>query len=240
MRLHSLMMIVLVGGLVALSGCKSLEELSAQLRQGPPVTIGQPDVRGPVGAQFDVAGEQPKEQLSALDLADRELLRHCPEVNLVDDLSELHQFREEADYNEDEKIAWVTLSHLNNHCVVDDGQLAVNLTMSFEANLGPKSRIFDQDQPTISYPYFIAVTDANGRILDKEIHGVSLSFDADQSRKQHKENLQKIVFLDEEGAKPPYSIMVGFQLSPDELAYNQINRGKLLAPIAGKKPKPFS
>lgn len=172
-----------------------------------------------------------------LAMADRNLLDKCPELYLVDELSELHQFRDTSSYDEDEKIAWVTLDYASRECAVEDGRLLAKIRLDFNAHLGPRSRIFEQDQPTVSYPYFIAVTDARGEILDKEIHGISLSFESDQTDKKYREGIVIDVDLDDESARPPFFIMVGFQLSPDELTYNQIIRGKLLAPNAGKKPQ---
>ena len=216
-----------------LPGCKTLDGLT----QNPNKTTQTSDFKQKDNDKSKDTSQQVSSIDETLAMADRNLLDKCPELYLVDELSELHQFRDTASYDEDEKIAWVTLDYASRECAVEDGRLLAKIRLDFNAHLGPRSRIFEQDQPTVSYPYFIAVTDARGEILDKEIHGISLSFKSDQTDKKYREGIVIDVDLDDESARPPFFIMVGFQLSPDELTYNQIIRGKLLAPNAGKKPQ---
>lgn len=162
--------------------------------------------------------------------------RRCPEIELVRDLKELHQFSGHNNYDHNDKIATVTLVEIDGQCQYRGNEMALRIDMTFDAVLGPKSRIFDQDQPTISYPYFIAITDSTGEIVDKELHGVSLRFSSDENSKTHIEDFKKIVNLNNLSGTPPYIIMVGFQLSPEELHYNQVYRARLLGPEIGRKP----
>lgn len=209
-------------------GCKSLSAITQDIKHDSQPTVSE--------------GKKSSDShsiISSFDLESKDINASCPDVVLVKDLSEMHQFRDTNNTLESEKIASIFLRNIAHQCVVENGKLSVQIAMGFEAHLGPRSRIFNQDEPTISYPYFLAITDTNGEILDKEIHGVSLSFNSDQSHKKHKEHISKILNISSLKGDPPYTIMVGFQLSPEELRYNQIIRGKLLAPEAGKKPKYF-
>ena len=224
---------LLLVGIISLGGCKTLDSLTKTQSTSSNEAIKK-NVED-VDKEEKITSSQ-----ESINLADTDKMDRCPEVSLVDELSELHQFRSHSTQDEDEKIARIHLDDVNKHCVIRDGDLAVNLTLTFNAFLGPRSRIFETDQPTISYPYFIAVTDSTGKILDKEIHGISLSFASDQSKLTHIERIQKSLDLGtlqgESPARPPFSVMIGFQLSPEELRYNQINRGRLLGPEAGRKP----
>lgn len=160
----------------------------------------------------------------------------CPQIELVNDLKELHQFSGENNYDQSERIATVTFDTVKGECQRKGNKIAIQIEMRFDASLGPKSRVFDKDQPTISYPYFIAVTDSSGEVVDKELHGVSLRFSSDENSKAHLESFKKIIDLKNISGSPPYLVMVGFQLSPEELRYNQIYRAGLLGPDIGRKP----
>lgn len=160
----------------------------------------------------------------------------CPQIELVNDLKELHQFSGDNSYEQSERIATVTFDTVKGECQRKGNKIAIQIEMRFDASLGPKSRVFDKDQPTISYPYFIAVTDSSGDVVDKELHGVSLRFSSDENRKTHVESFRKIIDLKNIAGSPPYLVMVGFQLSPEELRYNQIYRAGLLGPDIGRKP----
>jgi hypothetical protein len=86
-----------------------------------------------------------------------------------------------------------------------------------EATRGPAS-----GERSITIPYFVAVTDAQNRILDKAVYTVAASFPANRSRVRMTGE-EVALTLPVEAERPPasYTVVVGFQLTETELAINR-------------------
>ena len=113
------------------------------------------------------------------------------------------------------------------HDVADDGSgtIIVELAAELLAARGPANR--DREA---QFDYFVTVTSASGRILNKETFGLTVTFPGNRTR---------LTLLDDD---PPvsltlpmapnqrvddYRVLVGFQLSREELEYNRRRRRTL-------------
>lgn len=74
--------------------------------------------------------------------------------------------------------------------------------------------------------YFVAVVDRAQKILAKEVFEVSLGLSAENTQVVLSERLQPRIPLRANESGSDVEILVGFQLSPDELAWNRKQRGK--------------
>lgn len=147
----------------------------------------------------------------------------CPQVKIVDELSALSEFSDissPADYN---LVSRVTLAQSESACTYDGNNAVVDLKLVFEGQIGPKGRVKPSDTPTFSYPFFIAVTNANGEIKAKEVFGASVTYAAGQNGHTYYESLRQIIPVENGIEARNFNVLVGFQLSPEQLRYNRAN-----------------
>lgn len=145
----------------------------------------------------------------------------CPAVETTRVLREIHQFMAPEDPQEGERISSLKIANVDHNCRHRGVNVIVELAIMFEGQLGPKARIFDNDRPSFAYPYFIAIENSAGDILAKEIFASTMSYGKDQQSIIHEENIRQIIPLAPGDTGDDYKITVGFQLSGDELLYNE-------------------
>lgn len=147
----------------------------------------------------------------------------CPQVNIVPDLGMLHEFTDMEQPSDTTLVSAATMEVERTSCVYspEHGSVAVQMTLAFSSRLGPRSKIYKGDKPNFAYPYFLAVTNPEDEIVAKEVFAASMSFPADQGAMEYRETLRQIVPLEQITDGPDYAILIGFQLSDDQLAYNR-------------------
>jgi len=69
--------------------------------------------------------------------------------------------------------------------------------------------------------YFVAVIDRRQNILNKRDFTIDLDFPAAQSRLEITEELEEFISMGKGGNGADYGIVIGFELTPDELQYNR-------------------
>jgi hypothetical protein len=153
--------------------------------------------------------------------AQKEEAMPCPQVILVEELRAIHQFKDANHPKPGEKVSSGYFSGAGAACQQTGNNLVVQLTLHLRGELGQTAIDKKSPRPSFSYPYFVAVTDAGGNVVAKEIFAANISYDAGQSSSATEENIREIVPLSGTGVEKGYSIMIGFQLSDGELAYNR-------------------
>lgn len=96
-------------------------------------------------------------------------------------------------------------------CQTVGADMTVNLTFKVDATLAPNV----QAKP-VKAPYFVVVMVA-GKIVAKEIFPVTLAFGPGVDKIATTETVDKISLPLRRNAKPDYEILVGFQLSPEQM-----------------------
>jgi len=142
----------------------------------------------------------------------------CPRIGILSDAADLTRFsggsRDLAAMQIDAKIAG-----FNAKCdLTDRGQaLDVTLTINIQAERGPAFQ-----GRTAELPYMIAVVDPNGnRVMAREAYVIRANFEPNVPKTQvgTEEVNIRIPGIPPEAAKK--QVLIGFQLTPDELALNR-------------------
>ncbi len=145
----------------------------------------------------------------------------CPQIEIVTELAAFHDFADPQSMKASDLVSLVEISQAQSACEYTAKSVTVDLKVTFDGMLGPKGRLHDSDRPFFSYPFFVAVTSPGGQILVKEVFGASLTYDAGQNRHAYYENLRQIVPVKSRGDGSRHKVLVGFQLTPEQLAYNR-------------------
>lgn len=165
-------------------------------------------------------GNLPNTSLTAEDQS-KKLLGSCPVVEIVQDLAVYSDFAA-ATTSAENLVSSVGMARTQTTCGTNKRSVTVDIGVAFDGVLGPRGRQSSGDKPFFTYPYFVAVTDPSGRIMAKEIFAASLTFEPGEDRHVHEEKLRHIIPLENPSNAGGYRVLIGFQLSPDQLEYNRM------------------
>ncbi len=152
----------------------------------------------------------------------------CPQVEIVDDLSSISDFSNPKKQTKKNLISRVDLSSAESTCKLASKSAVVDLKLIFNGRLGDKGRTNKNDKPFFSYPFFVAVTSPSGKIMAKEIFAASLTYPQNESKHTYFEKLRQIIPIKHKEEARMYKILIGFQVTPDQLAYNRAH----MVPVA--------
>tara|TARA_R110001592_G_scaffold20926_3_gene84549 strand:+ start:622 stop:1305 length:684 start_codon:yes stop_codon:yes gene_type:complete len=170
--------------------------------------------------------------------AEQLLKSPCPQVEIVDDLSSISDFTDPKNQVKKNLISRVDLKSAESTCKLSSKTAIVDLKLIFNGSLGDKGRTKSTDKPFFSYPYFVAVTTPNGKIMAKEIFAASMAFAAKKNEHSYFENLRQIIPIKNKNQANNYRVLIGFQVTPDQLAYNREHMVPIASAEAAKKTKP--
>jgi len=139
----------------------------------------------------------------------------CPVVAIPDDLSHVTHFNGPGT-----DFANVTVTALltdaTGGCTFDKGGITVDMTVSLIARLGPAAVDRNAD-----FAYFVAILDANDKIVAKQVFPAPIAFAENQNRRGSIESITQRIPLRDYKQAGKYRIEVGFQLTQEELSYNR-------------------
>ncbi len=143
----------------------------------------------------------------------------CPQVAVVEDLKSLTQFEVPAAPTPGEKISSIAMTGLDTKCNITEKTVGVDISLRFDGQLGPQAAEWQSQSRSFAYPYFIAVTTPAGEILSKEVFAATIRYDAGETAITQQEKTRQVIPLREDTKPGQYEILVGFQLTEDELNY---------------------
>ncbi len=161
----------------------------------------------------------------------------CPGVSRVAELASLYQFATPTAPAPDQEISQAHITRVDVACGTSGDTLVLDLTLGVEGSVGPRGRNVPTEKPSFIYPYFVTLLNAGNSILFKDIHAVSLNYDQGLNQSRQIETVQARVPLASLKGSAPRNmrILIGFQLAPDEIAFNRTlptdQLGKQIAPV---------
>lgn len=206
--------------LLTLGGCSTFEGLKEDISRS------YQSVAGTVSEATSSITADPDEEKKRLPVYDGT----CPGVSLRPDLRRLVEFYDPSKPVETGKISEISIDAVRNVCRIENAQLVMQIDFSLSGKTGPKARVKPSDKPSFAYPYFVAVTDPQGNVLSKEIFAASVAYTADQKEIKQTESIFQNMPFPDSSIGQSYTVVVGFQLTPEQLAYNQAT------PAATAKP----
>jgi hypothetical protein len=157
---------------------------------------------------------------------------NCPEVRIVADLNQVHQFTHGDKPQPQENISSIWMRDVQDECAIVKNNVAIDITLAFEGAIGPKGKLHAGDKPGFSYPYFVAITNNEGQIIAKEVFAVTLSYDSDEKTRTKIEKIRQVIPSEGQNYKN-HKILIGFQLNDQELAFNRTQAAPMVEPAAG-------
>ncbi len=203
------MLPLLLAAMLTLGACSTMEGLKDDMVQG------FHSITDSVAEIVDVNEE--KKKLPVYDGT-------CPGVSVRPDLRRLVEFYDDSNPSESTRVSEITILDVKNTCRVEKDMLVMQIDLSLTGKTGPRARMKPGDKPSFAYPYFVAVTDPKGTVLSKEIFAAPVSYEANQNEFSKVESIFQNMPFPDASVGQIYNVIVGFQLTPEQLAYNQANK----------------
>ncbi len=143
----------------------------------------------------------------------------CPTTAVLAEAADLRRYRTPDSQDLSDLVLNARITGLSGECAFADRRRSVRVTLnlSMDATRGPAA-----GDRSMAIPYFVAVTDAQDRILDKAVYTVAASFPANRSRvRMTGEEVTLTLPVSVERPPASYTVVVGFQLTETELALNR-------------------
>lgn len=142
----------------------------------------------------------------------------CPVAVILADAGQMAVFRQGATQDLSGEAYRVMLTGARTSCDINKktGETNSTFTVSFRATRAPSA-----DGAEYSVPYFVAVTRGD-QLIEKRILTVRFSFAPGASAATFDESPDDFDIHMENGHFPyEYQLMAGFQMTPDQVAYNK-------------------
>ncbi|MBU0859921.1 MAG: hypothetical protein KJ667_08280, partial [Alphaproteobacteria bacterium] len=207
--------VLILGAVLALTGCETMSATMASARDKI-TSFEMPSLSSKRNAAEDLPADQLLVASQSVD---------CPRVGVVDDLNSLTQMTEGG-----AEISSAQLIDIQSQCTVNENNVIVDMDIVFDAAIGAQGRVKDTDTASFSYPYFIAITTPSGDITAKEVFSATIAFESGTDRLNHAEQLRQVIPLTGAYNARDYEILIGFQLSESELAFNRNRAAQGMAP----------
>lgn len=139
----------------------------------------------------------------------------CPNVSVLAGAESVTQFRPGGGTGPSNVTARGLIGDFVGECTYSENSVVVDLDLPIIGATGPAGGT------TAAYEYFVAVLGPTNRLLGKEIFLTTIDF-GDTGNGAVLEELEQVIPLPNGAATGNrYSILVGFQLTPQQLQYNR-------------------
>lgn len=140
----------------------------------------------------------------------------CPTTAAVGDARTLSKFRDGPGRDLTDVRYHVRLVDVASKCSYDRKGVIVQMLAGFALELGPAN-----PDRNATYEFFVAITDPANQIIAKRIFTTSLAFPGNVGYVEHREELEQRIPLPKGGGAADYQVIIGLQLTADELEYNR-------------------
>jgi len=158
--------------------------------------------------------------LSGCSLFSKKDERACPRVEIVSDLSHIVKFRDGPGRDLNDVVYTARLDDVKSSCKYDKTGVTIEMTVSL---LGDRGRA-GLALPTADATYFVAITDRNQNIVAKQIFTSKFIF-PDKGMAGIDDELVQRIPLAPTTPGSDHTLILGFQLTPEEIDFNAKNRG---------------
>ena len=158
--------------------------------------------------------------LTGCSVFEKKDTRACPRIEIVSDLSRLVKFRNGSGRDLNDVLYSARFDDVKTGCSYDKNGVTVEMTVSLR---GERVRA-GLTLPTADVTYFVAITDRNQNIVAKQNFTSQFTF-PDKGMAAIDDELVQRIPLAPTSPGSDHTLILGFQLTPEEIDFNAKNRG---------------
>jgi hypothetical protein len=157
--------------------------------------------------------------LPACSMFDKKDERACPRIEVVGDLSRLVKFQDGPGRDLSDIVFSARIDDVKSGCKYDKTGVTIDLAVFLLGERGRAGAGVGKRNVT----YFVAVTDRTQSIIDRPLFTSPFEF-ADKKLASINDEFQLRIPLSPTASASNHTIIVGFQLTPEEIDFNERNR----------------
>lgn len=161
--------------------------------------------------------------------------KECPAVEVLPDTKSITYFDDPEGKPSGTMVARASLVDIKGGCDYTKDGVVVDVDMIMQGRISDKGRYEGRKdlEAFMTFPYFVAVMDPAGKMIDKKIMATAMRFKPQVDDLDHAEKITQTIPMDDITKGPQYTITLGFQLNRAQLEYN---RGGSRPAAGGQKP----
>jgi hypothetical protein len=146
----------------------------------------------------------------------------CPRAAIIGEVAELTKFRQGPGRDLTDVEFAAEISEFGGTCEYRDRNRVVSVvtTINVVAELGPAAKT-----RRVSVPYFVAIVDGKNNILAKSTFDAAIDFPEGRRRAGVSEETEQRIPLPAEAQGVDYEVLIGLQLTADQIEFNRRKRG---------------
>ena len=143
----------------------------------------------------------------------------CPDAVILADAKRLTQYRPGPGRDLTDVEFEAEIARISGGCSFAKRELTVTLSADLVATRGPAA-----SDGQVVLPFFVAITDQARNIVAKKVFESAIPVPAGQRRAGVREEIEQVIPLEAGEPVPYYEVVVGFQLTPEQLEQNRRGR----------------
>ncbi len=143
----------------------------------------------------------------------------CPRVSLLNEAANMTRYRDGPGRDLIDVVYEAKVHDINWSCKYLDNRMRVEAVIDIIAQKGPAST-----GANAQVPFFVAIVDRNQNIIAKKTFDSEVEFRDGRRRAGVREEIEQTVFLKKDEVGDDYEIIVGLQLSEEQLRQNRGRR----------------
>lgn len=199
---------------LALAGCETMDNIGKSVQNIRMPSFGSAKSASMAGQSQDAIANGANGMVAAVGV-------DCPQVKALTDLSSISQFANPEAPSAAQMIATTVIDNIGASCQVSQNSVTIELALDFTGTLGPVGLKDLNGQANYTYPYFLTVITPDGQILSKDVFALSMVYEKNKLDIRKQDKLRQVIPLMGGQNANQFQIVVGFQLSDAELAYNR-------------------
>lgn len=178
------------------------------------------------------AGKTDKDKAGQTEAVQDQPKPICPQVAIIHELENIRDYGTEKP-DPSQLVGEARLQSLNGDCEYEDNGIDITFTIAGIAARGPR---LGGDQ--VGFPFFVAVVDPDGKILNKDQMTADFKFSDGARIATANEPLHVFIPLpkDKDETGPNYRVLAGFQLTEQQLAEVRKREGATETPSVVQQP----
>ncbi len=162
--------------------------------------------------------------LAACSAGEPALAPPCPTTVVVQEIADVTQFKAGEGRDLTDVVTEATIVGFDGFCETDSkagksGEVTVEMQLLFSATRGPANT----DRKG-GFNYFVAITDRDEKPVQKHVFSAEVEFPGNRNRVSPFEELTLTIPLKPGENGGDYTVLVGFQLTPEQVEYNRSSR----------------
>lgn len=154
--------------------------------------------------------------VAACGIFDKDVAYRCPAVFILEDAKDLTRFKAGPGRDITDILFEAEIVNFVGDCDYDEGQAEIELSVQIRVERGPANK-----GRKVEFDYFVAIPEFRTEAEGKSIFKVVGEFEGNRTRMIYQDDLDMTIPVKVPTDGAALEIVLGFQLTPDELKFNR-------------------